>query len=367
MACELTLVIPTFNEHENVRVLIDSVNNVLQGYKWEVIFVDDDSPDGTANVVRQIAAENPRVRCIQRLRRRGLASACIEGVLASASPYIAIMDADLQHDESILPEMLKMARENQADLVIGSRYANGGSTGDLGPVRVWISRQATRFSQMVLRGSVSDPMSGFFILRRTFFEKIMRKLSGKGFKILLDIVLTAGEDVKIMEIPYTMRKRVRGDSKLDARVIWEFFTLVAHKYSGRIIPYQFLSFATVGFTGIFVHLATLWFTYKYLGFEFIYSQITATLVAMTSNFILNNEFTFKENRLRGKQWLYGLLSFYLACTFGAIINVAVADLLFERSVHWWLSGTAGAVAGAVWNYAITTTFTWKSNVNNANW
>ena len=366
MSCELTLVIPTFNEHDNVHALVHSLESVLQDCEWEVIFVDDDSPDGTANMVRQIARSNPRVRCIQRLRRRGLASACIEGILASSSPYIAIMDADLQHDESILPEMLKAIKESQVDLVIGSRYSIGGSTGELAPFRVWISRQATMLSRLVLRSPITDPMSGFFMLRRAFFEKIMRKLSGKGFKILLDIIITAGENVHIRELPYSMRKRVHGESKLDARVIWEFFTLIVHKYSGRVVPYQFLSFATVGFTGIFVHLATLWFTYKYLNVEFIYSQISATLVAMTSNFILNNEFTFKENKLRGKRWLYGLLSFYVACTFGAVINVAVADLLFERSVHWWVSGTAGAIAGAVWNYAITTTFTWKSNMNNSN-
>jgi dolichol-phosphate mannosyltransferase len=366
LSSELTLVIPTFNEHENIPVLVNRLEAVLQGYKWEVIFVDDDSPDGTANVVRDIAADNPRVRCIQRLRRRGLASACIEGILASSSPFVAVMDADMQHDESILPEMLKTIQEDQIDLVIGSRYASGGSTGELAPFRVWISCQATKLSRLVLRYPIADPMSGFFMLRRTFFEQIMRKLSGKGFKILLDIIISAGKDIKIRELPYTMRKRIRGESKLDARVIWEFFTLVAHKLSGRLVPYQFLSFAAVGFTGIFVHLVTLWFTHKYLSMEFLYSQIIATLMAMTSNYFLNNEFTFKENKLRGLQWIYGLLSFYVACSLGAVINVAVADLLFERSIPWWLAGTAGAIAGAVWNYAITATYTWKSDLNSSN-
>lgn len=366
MPSELTLVIPTYNEYDNIHTLIDSIDRVLKDYKWEIIFVDDDSPDGTAGLVREISHGDLRVRCIQRLKRRGLASACIEGILASSSPYIAVMDADLQHDETILPEMLKSIMQDHTNLVIATRYSSGGSTGELVPWRAWISRQGTKFLQLFLKQRVSDPMSGFFMLRRTFFEKIMRKLSGKGFKILLDIIMTAGEDVSIRELPYKMRKRIHGTSKLDAKVIWDFFTLVMYKYSGTIIPYRFLSFATVGFTGIFVHLAILWTSYKYLDIEFIYSQIAATIIAMTTNYILNNELTFKENKLRGKDWFIGLLSFYAACTFGGMINVAVAGLLFERSIHWWFSGTVGAVSGAVWNYAITTTFTWKSSLNNSN-
>lgn len=363
LSSELTLIIPTYNEHDNIRVLLESLDNILKGVNWEVIFVDDDSPDFTSDLVREISKNDPRVRCIQRLRRRGLASACIEGILASSSPYVAVMDADLQHDESRLPQMLKLIKEHQYDLVIGSRYIKGGSTGELNLFRTRISHLGTWFLQLLLKRPITDPMSGYFMLRRTLFEQNMRKLSGKGFKILADILLTADQDINIKELPYTMQKRIHGTSKLDARVIWDFFTLIVYKYSGRIVPYRFLSFAAVGFTGIFVHLAVLLLSYKYLGIEFFYSQSVATMIAMTSNYILNNELTFKEGKLRGKNWFYGLLSFYASCIFGAIINVAVASLLFERSFHWWLSGAVGAVAGAVWNYAVSATFTWKSGLN----
>ncbi|HKK16000.1 MAG TPA: glycosyltransferase family 2 protein [Gammaproteobacteria bacterium] len=361
MSFDLTIVIPTYNERENIPVMVERLTAVLRNINWEVIFVDDDSPDGTADVVRAIAARNPKVRCIQRIRRRGLASACIEGILASSAPVVAIMDADMQHDETILPAMLQMIHSG-ADLVIGSRYAQGGSTGELSSMRVRISQAATKFSRIVMKHAVSDPMSGFFMMKRPFFEQVVRNLSGKGFKILLDILVSAKSDAVIMEKPYTMRKRSFGESKLDASVIWEFITLVIFKFSGRIIPYRFLSFAAVGFTGIFVQLFALWLCFRILNLEFIISQILATLVAMTSNFILNNQFTFNEQKLKGKGLLSGLLTFYIACSLGAVINVAVADLLFNRSFPWWLAGTLGAVAGAVWNYATTATFTWRTSV-----
>lgn len=363
MTFDLTLVIPTYNERENIPVMVRSLENALQGINWEVIFVDDDSPDGTSEEVRKIAVNDPKVRCIQRIRRRGLASACIEGILASSAPVVAVMDADMQHDETILPAMLDMISSG-ADLVIGSRYTQGGSTGELSSIRVRISQAATAFSRLVLKHAVSDPMSGFFMMKRSFFNRVVRKLSGKGFKILLDILVSADSSAVIMEKPYTMRKRNFGESKLDATVIWEFLTLVIFKFSGRIIPYRFLSFAAVGFTGIFVQLFALWLFFRVLELEFIISQILATIVAMTSNFVLNNQFTFNEQKLKGKGFLSGLMTFYIACSLGAIINVAVADLLFNKSFPWWAAGTIGAVAGAVWNYATTATFTWKIKEDN---
>ena len=361
METELTIVVPTYNERDNIRPMLDALNASLQGLLWEIVFVDDDSPDQTADLVRETAKKDARIRCIQRINRRGLSSACIEGILSSVSPYIAVMDADMQHDESLLPVMLSMLKTDNLDLVIGSRYMTGGSTGQLSKHRVWVSRAATLLSGLVLRQTVQDPMSGYFMLRQSFFKKVMRKLSGKGFKILLDILVTAGPSVTFRELPYVMRQRTQGESKLSIIVIWEFITLVVYKLIGRILPARFISFATVGFSGIFVHLCALWFFHRFLDIEFIYAQASATLVAMTSNYILNNHFTYPDRKHHGVAFIRGLLSFYLACTLGAIINVAVADLLFDRSFPWWLAGTLGAIAGAVWNYATTATFTWRLN------
>lgn len=365
MGTELTIVVPTYNERDNIKPMLDALNASLQGLLWEVVFVDDDSSDHTAELVREIARKDSRVRCIQRINRRGLSSACIEGILSSVSPYIAVMDADMQHDESQLPDMLAALKAGNLDLVIGSRYMTGGSTGQLSKHRVWVSRAATLLSGLVLRQQVNDPMSGYFILRRSFFEKVMRRLSGKGFKILLDILVTAGPSVTFRELPYVMRQRTQGESKLSIIVIWEFITLIAYKLMGRMLPARFISFATVGLSGIFVHLCALWFFHRFLDIEFIYAQASATLIAMTSNYILNNHFTYPDRKHQGAAFVRGLLSFYLACTLGAIINVAVADLLFGRSFPWWLAGTLGAVSGAVWNYATTATFTWRINRDRA--
>lgn len=359
MNIELAIVIPTYNEQANVHTLIASLEKTLDGIAWEAIFVDDDSPDGTAELVRNIAQVDRRIRCVHRIKRKGLSSACIEGILASSAPYVAVMDADMQHDETILPEMLSALKNRPLDIVIGSRYTAGGSTGDLSPWRVKISRTATSLSRLVVSGSITDPMSGFFMLRRDFFDMVMRKLSGRGFKILLDILVSAGNAARFSELPYNMRTRVHGASKLGVMVVWEYLMLIVYKYLGRIVPARFISFAAVGGSGIFVNIFFLWVLHRIYAEDFVWSQAGATFVAMTSNYVLNNHFTFRENKLRGMKFFYGLFSFYLNCSIGAIINVAVADMFYLRNFPWWLAGLIGTVAGVVWNYAMTSTFTWR--------
>ena len=359
MSNELSIVIPTYNENQNIDPMIEALQTSLHGISWEVIFVDDDSSDKTSDKVRKIAQRDPKVRCIQRINRRGLSSACIEGILASSAPYIAVMDADMQHDESILPQMLASLKNENADLAIGTRYSKGGSTGNLASYRVYVSKIATLLSRLVLSHPISDPMSGFFMLRRDYFEKIMRKLSGKGFKILLDIIVSSDKSVNIKEIPYVMRTRAYGESKLSIVVIWDFISLILYKLLGRLFPARFISFVIVGFTGVFVHLFVLYLLFKVVLINFFIAQSLATIVAMTSNFIINNIFTYHDRKLHGLDFIKGLFSFYLACSLGAIINVAVANMLFEKALAWWISGTIGAVAGAVWNYATTAIFTWR--------
>ena len=360
MTTELTIVIPTFNEKENIYPLLDLLEKTLAGILWEVIFVDDDSPDLTYAEVRKIACSDSRVRCIQRLGRKGLASACVEGVLASSSPYICIMDADMQHDEKIIPNMLEAVKQEDLDIVVGSRYIKEGSTGTLAPHRVWISKAATYAGQLLLKTSIEDPMSGFFMFKRTYFERIMYGLSIKGFKILLDMLVTSSGNVRCMEVPYKMRERVRGESKLGTQVVWEFFTLFADKLLGRIVPVRFVSFVAVGFSGMLVHLLVLWVLFQLQGTGFIPAQALATLVAMTSNYFLNNHFTYRDRKLKGRKLFYGLISFYIACSLGAIINLAFSGWMYEYEITWWIAGLSGAMAGAVWNYAVTAIFTWRN-------
>ena len=353
---ELSVVVPAFRERENVPALLTALAQALEGVDWEAIIVVDDGEDGTEEFVRERAQQDHRIRCLQRIGRRGLASACIEGMLASSAPYLAVIDADLQHDERLLPELLSAARGG-ADLAVASRYMAGASTGDLAPERVRISRLASRLGRLVCPG-LSDPMSGFFVLRRAFLDRVVRRLYGRGFKVLLDLAAAARGDARIAELPYRMRGRTRGESKLGARVIAEFFMLIAYHLTGRLLPARFFLFGAVGLTGVGVHLGVLWAGFSALGAGFIASQVAATWVAMTSNFFLNNAVTYGDQRLRGAALWRGLGSFYVACSIGAFINVAVADWLYEQSLAYWVAGLAGALIAALWNFFTTAAFTW---------
>ena len=354
---ELTVVVPALAERENIPPLLSALERALAGQDWETIIVVDDPSDGTEEVVRARAQQDPRVRCIHRLGRRGLASACIEGMLASSAPYLAVMDADLQHDEKLLPELLHVLKQDRADLVVASRYMEGGSTGDLAAERVRVSRVASVLGRMLCQG-LTDPMSGFFIVRRSFLEQVMRRLYGRGFKILLDLIAAARGNVRIAEVPYRMRSRQRGESKLGVRVIAEFFMLLLYHLTGRVLPARFVLFGAVGLTGVGVHLAILALLFRVTGGDFLASQGLATLAAMTSNFFLNNVFTYGDQRLRGFGLWRGLLSFYLACGFGALINIALAEWLYLHAVAYWAAGLSGALIAATWNFFTTASLTW---------
>ena len=356
---ELAVVIPTLNERDNVALVVERLNRVLAGIAWEAIFVDDDSPDGTADVVRAITARQPNIRCLHRLGRRGLSSACIEGILASAAPYIAVMDGDLQHDESLLPQMLRTIKAEHHDVVVASRYVEQGSVGDWEKSRVKISNFATRLSRLVVKAELSDPMSGFFMIRRTAFTGVMRRLSGQGFKILLDLFASTPRPFSFAEVPLHFRERLHGESKLDTLVAWEYLMLLLQKLIGPAVPVRFLLFSLIGGMGVAVHLTTLWTALHAAHASFPVAQATATLVAMTFNFLLNNLFTYRDRRLRGWRLLGGLGSFYAVCGLGAAANVGIAAHV-AGAHSWWLAGLAGAAISAVWNYAMSSIFTWSA-------
>lgn len=354
---ELTVVVPAFRERDNIPALLVALEKALAGLDWETIVVVDDALDGTEELVRDRAQQDRRVRCLHRIGRRGLASACIEGMLASSAPYLAVMDADLQHDETLMPELLEAARRGDADIVVASRYIAGASTGELPAHRVRISRLASALSRVLCKG-LSDPMSGYFVVRRSFLERVVRRLYGRGFKILLDLVAAARGEVRVRELPYSMRRRLHGESKLGARVIAEFAMLILYHVTGRILPARFFLFAAVGTTGLAVHFAALTAAFKASDGDFLLSQALATWAAMTSNFFLNNAFTYGDQRLRGATLWRGLVSFYVACGIGALINLALADWLYLQSLPYWVAGMTGAVVAAVWNFFTTASVTW---------
>lgn len=358
LAPELAVIIPTYCEKGNVSEVVRRLRTALKGIRWEAIFVDDDSPDGTAQAIRRIGRRDARVRCVQRLGRRGLAGACIEGVLASCAPHIAVMDADMQHDETILPQMLQLLLDGDTELVVATRYSGDGGVGEWTPSRAYISRRATTLSHIVYRHPVSDPMSGFFMLRRALFEEAMRKLSTAGFKLLLDILASIKRPIRIKEVPYTFRSRMRGESKLDSVVVWDFMMLVLNKLLGRYVPMRFVAFSMVGGAGIAVHMAVIAMLLSFTALSFPIGQALAATTTMVFNYTVNNVLTYRDQRRTGLSWLTGLVSFMAACSLGALANVTIATFVFSRHVPWALAALAGIVVGAVWNYAMTSRFTW---------
>jgi dolichol-phosphate mannosyltransferase len=356
---QLSIVIPTFNERENVTTLLGKLDTTLAGIAWEVVFVDDNSPDGTWDVLRELSRQDDRIRCIRRIGRRGLSGACIEGILACSAPFAAVMDADLQHDETQLVKMLAILQSGKAELVVGSRYIEGGSADAFNRQRAGASALATELAKRLLRVSIADPMSGFFMICRDRFEQLAPQLSTQGFKILLDIVATARGKLRTVEVPYSFGARLHGESKLDSMVALDFLGLLVAKLTHDVVSLRFLLFAMVGSVGLFVHLGTLFVALEAFELPFAEAQAAGAVVAMTSNFVLNNFLTYRDQRLKGAALLRGLLAFYVVCGVGLLANVGVAFSVYDQEPIWWLAGAAGALMGVVWNFAMSGLFVWR--------
>jgi dolichol-phosphate mannosyltransferase len=356
-AVVLSVVLPTYKERGNVAEMVNRLEKALSGIRWEVIFVDDNSPDGTADAVKAIARTDPRVRCIRRIGRRGLAGACIEGMLSSSAPFVAVMDADLQHDETVLPRMLAKLQTGDIDLVAATRYVAGGSAAVFSASRGKISHLATQMAQRILGTSLSDPMSGFFMMRRDAFDAAAPYLSPIGFKILLDIA-TAGKDLRIAEQPYQFRERRTGASKFDVQVGLDFLGLLLAKVSHGHLEPRFIFFAIVGAIGILVNLITL--NIAMVAASFAVAKAIGTFVSMVSNFLLNNSLTYRDKRLRGVHMATGFLGFCLFGAIGALTDVGLATQLYAHHEVWWVAGLAGAAMSVLWNYAMSSMFIWRT-------
>jgi dolichol-phosphate mannosyltransferase len=357
---EIAVVIPTFNERANVPTLIARLDAALAGRRWEAIVVDDDSPDGTADAARDLGRADPRVRVIQRFGRRGLSSACIEGMCATAAPVVAVIDGDLQHDETLLPAMLDLLQRDEAlDLVVGSRFVDGGGTGEWDRDRVAKSALATRLSRRVLKGDLSDPMSGFFAIRTIHARRLAPELSAIGFKILLDLMTTSAEPLRFAELPYTFRVRTEGESKLDHVVAMEYLIALYDRMFGHLVPVRFAMFSGIGVMGVGVHMSVLGLA-MLAGADFIAAQLLGALAAMTFNFVLNNTLTYRDRRLKGwRQLLDGWVSFCAVCSVGLVANVGIAAFVHDaRSGGIAASALIGVLVGAVWNYALSSRFVW---------
>jgi dolichol-phosphate mannosyltransferase len=357
---ELTVVIPTYKERPNIAPLVARLESALHGIHWEVIFVDDHSPDHTADAIRERALSNPRIRIIERIGRRGLSSACIEGMMASAAPCLAVMDADMQHDETVLPEMLRLLQSsNDLNVVVASRRTAGGSMGEFAQKRVRLSNLGSRVSNLVCNCDVTDPMSGFFMVDSRFFRASVPGLTGTGFKLLVDILASSPVPPRTAEVPYRFRNRLIGESKLDVNVELEYLFLIVDKMVGRYVPTRFVLFLLVGSLGLLVHLSILGIIHLFTTATFASAQAVATLCAMMFNFFVNNLVTFRDRRLKGVALLRGMSLFYAACLMGVLINLSFADRLLDAGLPWYLAGLSGLAISSVWNYGVNTIVTWR--------
>jgi dolichol-phosphate mannosyltransferase len=357
-APELSIIVPTFNERDNVPILVERLSRLLVSCDWEIVFVDDNSPDGTAAAARAIGETDSRVRCIRRVGRRGLAGACLEGMLASQARYVAVMDADLQHDEALLVPMLDNLRGGRADLVVASRYLDGGSATGLSKQRSRVSRWSNALVRHLLGIELTDPMSGHFMIRRDTFEALAPAISSQGFKILLDMLSTAGGRLRTIELPSAFRERQHGESKLDSKIALDFAALVTAKLTNDAVSARFLMFCLVGLTGIAVHLSILSVLLA-TALSFGAAQALATVGAIAWNFVLNNLFTYRDQRLTGWHFLTGLVRFQVICAIGAISNVGIATWIYDYDNVWWIAGLGGALIGTVWNFVVSAAFVWR--------
>jgi dolichol-phosphate mannosyltransferase len=353
----LSIIVPTYEEAGNLLPLLQKLNSALPNIDWEVIFADDNSPDGTHSLAKRLSLGDRRIRCLRRVGRRGLAGACIDGILASSAPYVAVMDGDMQHDETVLARMLRRLQDGEGDVVVGTRYTEGGSAAIFSTHRGLLSRAANAMTQKLLGVRISDPMSGFFMVRREAFETFAPQLSHEGFKILLDLLATARSELQTVEEPYKFRSREIGESKFGLRTGLEFLGLVASRLSGGVVAPRFVPYAFVGTVGLLVHFSILRAMLHLAGFE--RSQALATLGAMLANFAINNVLTYRDMRLRGLAAVRGAAVFCMIGAAGFIANIGIATLLYDAKHVWWLAGAAGALIGAVWNFSMSNRLVWR--------
>ncbi len=347
---QIAIVLPTFNERENIPHVVARLNTALTGLAWEAIFVDDDSPDGTAQAIAVQAQQDPKIRLVHRVGRRGLSSACIEGMLSTDADFIAVMDADLQHDETILPQMLARLQQDPLDVVVGTRNAKGGSMGCFRPHRVLLSQLGRAVSHVVCSCELSDPMSGFFVVRKSYFLEVVEGLDGKGFKLLVDMLSAAKRPVRCGEVGYTFGMRRYGNSKLDTLVGLEYLHTIVNRGLSRLLPMQHTVSLLAALFCFAAHLSVFFMTTRITHASFMKAQVLATTCGVAGTIVFTHFAVLRQQRF-GR--LEGTSVLLFACVLGAVINLVFAHSLWRDGVQWYLAGPAGALLGATANLLVS--------------
>jgi dolichol-phosphate mannosyltransferase len=345
---ELAIVVPVFRAGDAAVQLVERLHATLRNEDWEVVFVDDNSPDGTVAAIAAIG--DPRVRTIRRVGRSGLTQTCLVAMLASDARHVALLDGTAQYDATLLAAMLAHLRAD-ADLVVAARPSVAG-----GPIRAAVRTLLGGATRSLLSAALTDPASGFFMIRRDALEKLTPTLSSLGHQVLLDLIATAHGRLRIVEIPAA--DVATSGRRSELKLALELTALLLGKFSNDAVSIRFVLFCLVGLTGVGVHLALLDGA-LIARLPFTSAQTVATIGAMIWNFSLNNMVTYGDQRLTGFAYLTGLLRFMIICGIGAVSNVGVASLIYAHDTVWWIAGLGGAVMGAVWNYAVSAVFVWR--------
>ena len=360
----LSVVLPTYNERENILPLLNQLLALKQPYQLELVVVDDNSNDGTAELVREFAHHEPRVRLIRRLGRSGLASAIKEGLLAATGDLAAVMDSDGQHEPAAIIEAVDKLRQNQLDLVAGSRFLNGAVIKGLSQHRTGGSSVANRCARFSLPSSYShltDYMSGCLVLNLESCLPNVYQVDVNGFKFLYELLAVSKGRLRVEEVPLMFQPRNNGNSKLDIAVLWDFLISLLHSISFRLLPRRAISFALVGSSGVMVQLISTEILMSLGQLQFEEALPAAVVTAATSNYLINNALTFRAQRLSGLNLLRGLLKFLLVASLPVLANVGLATTFYKFVAPNTLGAQmAGILVVFVWNYAASSRFVWNT-------
>ena len=359
----LSIVLPTFNERSNVEAITHRLLPLQNLHQLEILFVDDDSADGTADAILQLAQQHPCIRLIRRVGRYGLSSAIKEGILDATGDVVVVMDSDGQHEPDAVASTVATLLENDLELVVGSRFHPEAKIKGLSAERernsTWANAVA-RFSLPRYR-QLSDYMSGFFALRPARCLPYVRQVDVNGFKFLYELLALSRGQLQIGEVPLQFQPRISGESKLNLAVVWDLGISILHTLLLRSVPRRALSFGLVGATGIATHLLLFTLGRQLLGLGFEQAQILAVVSAATTNFLINNVLTFRRQQLKGFALLVGLVRFLMVTSLGMVANVGVSSAFYHRVSHQpLLALLAGIAVDFVWKYAASSKFVWNT-------
>ncbi|MCP9841188.1 glycosyltransferase family 2 protein [Synechococcus sp. J7-Johnson] len=359
----LSIVLPTYNERQNVARILEELLPLKQRFDLEVLFVDDDSADGTADLVKQLAHGQAGVRLIRRVGRAGLASAIKEGILDATGDVIVVMDCDGQHEPAAVEAAVEALLSSGSDLVVGSRFHAEAAIHGLSEKRTRNSTWANTIARFSLPGyrRLTDYMSGFFALRPEAALRYVRRVDVNGFKFLYELLSISRGSLRVSEIPLHFQARVAGDSKLDLAIVWDLGVSILHTLLLRSIPRRAISFALVGLSGVAVQMLVVQALMGTAGLVFKQALPIAVVVAASSNYLINNALTFRFQRQQGTALLKGLLKFLLVASLPVLANVGVASTFYNlvsRNTFW--AQLAGILVVFVWNYAASSRFVWNT-------